>query len=413
MPDLTFTTANRDVKKSFYYKIYDIDGVFVTVWSEDVISLPKFRTVINGGPGQLVVELARKFDDFGEGVDVELNNRVELYVIDIDNPDGLLLYTGFISGYRPVVFKAHETIQITIWGFNHELARMILRDSDGNTTLTFNSFDPSNILKDVINKYREQGGTLNFNDNSIDLTNTVASYTFNANTIKECFDKVIELCPDGWYFRIDPDGLVHLHPKLDTSQNDLDVGLEVEKLETHRRMEDIVNRVIFIGGGNPALFRIFENTGSQNTWGLREIKKVDQRVTVTATAELISNRIIEAKKDPEIRSIFKIIDNNGFESAQGFDIESIKVGQTLQVKNLKQGVKSTTLWDQGVWGVDVWDQTITASAADILQIISVKYDPDFVIVEASSRLPQISKRIEDVNRNLEVSQSVNNPSAPS
>jgi len=414
MGDLTFITATDNVTKSFYYKIYDADsGLFVKIWSDEVISFPKFKNLINAGSGELFVGLARKFDDFGEDVDVKLNNRVEVYVIDRDNPDGLLYFQGFISGYKPIVSFGEESVGVTIWGFNNELARMILRDAAGNTTITYNSYDPSAIMKDVIDKYRAIGGTLNYDDDSIDLTNTTVSYTFNTNTIQECFDKIIELCPIGWYFRIEASGTIHLHPKKDTADHTFNLGLEIQGLGTFRRIEDIVNRVLFIGGGNPALFRKYENTGSQNSYGLHEVKKVDQRVTTIATAETISNRIIDSKKDPEIRSIFRITDNNGPDTDEGYDIESIKVGQTLQVKNLKESVKTTTLWDIGVWDVDVWDQTITASAADILQIVSVEYKPDFVIVEASSRLPQISKRIEDVNRNLEVTQAINNPSSPS
>lgn len=414
MADLTFITATDNVTKSFYYKIYDADsGLFIKIWSDEIISLPKFKSLINAGSGELTIELTRKFDDFGEGVDVKLNNRVEVYIIDRDNPDGLLLFQGFISGYKPIVSHGEELVEVTIWGFNNELARMILRDTAGNTTIAYNSYDPSAIMKDVIDKYRAIGGTLSYSSDSIDLTNTLASYTFNTNTIQECFDKIIELCPVGWYFRIEANGTVHLHPKKDTADHTFNLGLQVKSLGTFRRIEDIVNRVLFIGGGNPALFRKYENTGSQNSYGLHEIKKVDQRVTTIATAGIMSNRIIDSKKDPEIRSIFKIIDNNGDNDDEGYDIESIKVGQTLQVKNLKESVKTTTLWDIGVWDVDVWDQTITATAADILQIVSVQYKPDFAIVEASSRLPQISKRIEDISRNLEVTQAVNNPSAPS
>ena len=398
------------VLKHFYYKVYSA-GVYVTTWTKEVISEPRFRYSINGGPGELTIELARAFDNFGEDVDVKLNNKVEVWVVDKDNVDGLLLYVGYISGYRPVINEARESVIITVLGYVAELQRMILRDSSGNTTLAYNSYDPSQILTDVLDKYRAIGGNLNYSAASVALTNTVVSYTFNTNTIKECLDKIIELCPVGWFYRIDPNGLVYLQPKNILADHNFTLGLEVEKLETFRRVEDVVNRVLFVGGGNPALFRLYENNGSQLSYGLYEKKIVDQRVTLAATASTISNREINSKKDPEIRSTFTILDNNG-PAGRGYDIESIKVGQTLQVKNLKGDVQSSTLWDIAIWDTDVWDQTLATSAADILQILSLEYSPESIIIEASSRLPQIAKRIEDVNRNLEQSEMVNNPSAP-
>jgi len=409
--DISFRTGRGIVPKHYLYRVFNA-GVYIATWSNEVLSEPNFRNTINGGPGEIVVELGRSFDDFGEDVDVKLNNKVECWVVDKENPNGTLLYSGYISGYRPSVKGPKESVQITVLGYVAQLQRMILRDSSGNTTLAYNSYDPSAILRDVIDKLRAQGCELKYTNSSVILTNTVVSYTFNANTGKEALDKIIELCPEGWFYRIDPDNTVYLQPKNIQADHTFTLGLDVENLDTFRRIEDVVNQVLFVGGGSPALFKLYQNTGSQGSYGLYEKKLVDQRVTVAATAQTMSDREINAKKDPEIRSIFEIIDSNG-PSSRGYDIETIKVGQTLQVKNLKTGTRTVTLWDVGLWDTDVWDQTLATSAADVVQILSIQYQPDSIQIEASSRIPQIAKRIEDVQRNLEVTQMVNNPSAPS
>lgn len=402
-------SPSQAAHKNYFYKVYE-GSTHVGTWTKEVISEPKFRSTINGGPGELRIILARPFDDFGEDVDVTLNNKVECYVVDKDSPNGTLMYSGYISGYKPVIDKVSETVEVTVLGFVGELGHMILRDSAGNTTLTYNSYDPSQILTDVLEKYIALGGRLRYSASSVALTNTVVSYTFNTNTIKECLDKIIELCPVGWYYKIDPNGLVYLQPRNILADHTFRLGIEVERLETFRRIEDLVNRVLFTGGGS--LFNKYENTASQLAYGLYEDRLVDQRVTVGATAETISQRIIDNRKDPEIRSKFTIIDNNG-RSTRGYNIESIKVGQTLKIKNLNTGTATTSKWDQSMWDVNVWDQTLATSAADVIQILSIEYTADSVVLEASSRLPQIAKRIEDVNRNLELTQTVDNPAAPS
>lgn len=410
--DVSFTTRLGVLKKTYYYKVYD-DGIYVKTWSQEVISEPNFKNTINAGAGNMDIEIARKFDDFGEDEDVKLNNKVEIWVVDKEQPNGQLLYTGYISGYRPLIKQAKESVIITVFGFVAETARMILRDSGGNTTIAYNSYDPALMLKDVIDKYRSLGGNLIYTAASIDLTNTVVSYTFNTNSIKECIDTIIELCPVGWYFKIEADGTVYLKPRNVLATHKFTLGIEVENLETFRRIEDLVNRVLFTGGGSPPLFRVYQNTGSQDAYGLYEIKKVDQRVTLAATASIISNRLIDTFKDPEIRSKFTIVDSNGPKANRGYDIESIKVGDTLLVKGLKSAIMNSSLWDSALWDFDVWDQTISASAADVIQILSIDYKPDSIVIEASSRLPQIAKRIEDINRNLQNTQTVDNPVAPS
>lgn len=409
MADISFTTLTP-ILKHYYYKVYD-SGTYVATWTKEVISEPIFRANINGGAGELKIQLARPFDDFGEDEDVKLNNKVELYCVDNDNPNGLLLYSGFIVGYEPTINETSETLNITLFSYVAQLQRMILRDGSGNTTLAYNSYDPAVILRDVIDKLRAQGCELTYTNLTIPLTNTEVSYTFNANSGKECFDKVIELCPVGWFWRVDPNNVVYLQPMNIFADHEFTLGLEVEKLKTYRRVEDLVNQVLFIGGGSPALFRKYNNTSSIDTYGLYEKKIVDQRVTVVATASIISNREINTKKDPEIRSTFDIIDNNG-PSGRGYDIETVQVGETLKVNGLSAGTRTVTYWDQALWDTNVWDQTLSTSAADVIQIISVQYAPDFIRIEASSRLPQIAKRIEDIQRNLEVTQSIENPSAP-
>lgn len=401
----------HSLRKNFIYRVFTNLGAYITTWTKEIISEPTFQMVINGGAGEVQIILARDFDSFGEDVDVKLNNRVEVWVSDKEAPSGRLLYCGYISGYKPVIDGVDEHVEITLFTYITEFQRMILRDSSGNTTLTYNSYDPSDILKDVIDKYRAAGGYISYSPTSIAQTNTLVSYTFNTNTIKECLDKIIELCPVGWYWRVDPTNVICLAPYNVFADHSFALGLEVETLETFRRVEDLVNRVLFVGGGSPALFRKYENNGSQASYGLYEKKIVDQRVTVAGTAQTIATREIDSKKDPEIRSSFTIVDSNG-PTSKGYDIETIKVGQSLRVRNLRASTQTAILWDVAMWDTDVWDQTLATSAADVIQILSIAYEPDSVKLEASSRLPQIAKRIEDIQRNLEVTQMVENPTAP-
>ena len=126
----------------------------------------------------------------------------------------------------------------------------------------------------------------------------------------------------------------------------------------------------------------------------------------------MANRILDDKINPEIRTTMLLADSNGDNGDRGYDIESIQPGQTMKIRNIKQGTKTISRWDQASWDVDVWDATLATTAADIIQILSIDYSPDALRLEASSRLPEISKRIEDIERNRVTEIVVNNPATP-
>lgn len=408
-----FTTPSLLVKKTFYYKVYAISGVFSQIWSKDVINLPSFRNVVNGGHGDLTIQLARKFDDFGEGVDVALNNRVELWVVDDDAHQGVLMYAGYISGYNPIFDGVKEYVEIKVFPYEAEFGRFVLRDVSGNTSITYTNTDPATIIKDIIDKYRALGGTIKYTATSIAMANQQVTYTFSTQTIRECLDVIISMYPLGYYWRVDPDGVLYILPKNTLADYNFTLGLQLNKLTTFRRIENLVNRVVFTGGPTSSpLFSYTQNTSSIGQYGLSEVKMIDQRVTDLPTANKISSRLVNNQKDPEIYSQGIIIDSNGPNELRGFDIEQIKPGQTMQISNLKVGTKTDTLWDIGVWDQDVWDATLASTAANVIQILSTTWSLDTMEIEASSRLPLIAQRVEEIARRLEAAQTVNNPSAP-
>jgi len=400
--------------KYYEYKVFD-GQTYKQSWTTEVLTQPSFRNVINGGPGEVVVRLARNFDDFGEDNDVKLNNRVDIWVYDRQYPNGQRFYRGFISGYRPVLEGNKEYVEITILSYIFELGYFMLRTGVGDTQIAYNSQDPSDILKDVIDKYRADGGIINYTATSIQDTNTTVSYTFNSNTVREAIDKTIELAPEGWYWTVDANSIIYLKPRPVTATHSFTIGSHIAQMETWRRIEDVVNRVYFTGFttiSGTGMYRVYSNSGSVDAYGLHAIHKVDHRVTNTSTADTMSNRILNAKSSPEIRTLLTIADNNGENQYRGYDIESIVPGDTMKIENIKGSTKTYSRWDQFTWDTDVWDATLTTSAADVIQILAFDYNPDAMRIEASSRLPEVAKRIEDIERNLVQNEVRDNPSSP-
>ena len=94
-------------------------------------------------------------------------------------------------------------------------------------------------------------------------------------------------------------------------------------------------------------------------------------------------------QDPEIRTIIRIKDNN-YDPVNGYDIESIKVGDTCQIRNY-QDISSSSKWDVMKWDLSFWDFNVRNITETIMQIMQINYTPDYVELTISSKLPDVVK----------------------
>lgn len=287
--------------------------------------------------------------------------------------------------------------------------------SDNATTVPYLSEDPGAILRDVIDKYRANGGTLNYDATTIELTGTTVSYTFNTNTALEAVKKCLEMAPAGWYFYIDQaTNMVHFHAKSSAVERTFILGKDIMVISPKKTIENMVNYILFTGGDDSAnpgtvLFRKYQNTTSIGLYGYKTLRYVDQRVTREATAEIIATAILEQRNAPEIQLELEIADNNGSERG-GYDIELVQLGEVLGIRGT--GGIGSSLWDNALWDVFYWDYNIKDIATALLQIVRLERNPQSIKIFCSTVPPDVNKRIEDINRNLEASQTANNPNAP-
>ena len=418
--------------KRYYYKVYTKNREYITTWNEEVISTPRFRSVLNGGYSDCNVKLSRDYNNFGEEVDVKFQNRVEIWCEDRDAQNGVLVYSGFISKYTPVFDGEKSYIDIVLLNYVSEASYNMLLTTSGTTIVPFYSQDPSDIMKGVIDLYRERGGiNLNygatgakfdqdffdqsyFAEETVDDTGTVVSYTFNHDTLKEAMDKVIELCPENWFWFVDPNGIVYLkETDFTLTDHKAVIGRDISYLSLEKSIENVTNAVFFTGGGDPSLFIKYERNSSISTYGRIERKMQDGRVTLEDTADYIARRQLNRNETPEARALLTILDNNGDDPDKGIDIESVRVGQTIRPRNIVENESNISLWDVMEWDTDVWDETLSSQITQNLLIVSIQYEPGKITIEASNRLPEISKRIEDVRRNLDTKIQEYLPSSPS
>ncbi len=428
-------------RKTYMYKVYDEDNNFVSVL-DDVLTDPTWSEEINRTGSTVKLELGRNSDSLvvgveplldsdgdpvlddnnspiltttlsrnkvGAGSNIAHNYRVDIFafygavspiqdsdelnILDNNNdpilgtegaPNGVRRFTGFISEIN-IRYGDSETTEILLMSYGYDLDQYLIK-SGSNTTVTYSSINPSNIVRSSLDSFASQGSPdvfTTYNTGSIQDTATTTTLTFRANTIAEVIQKALEASPAGWFYYVDlGNNLVNFRERSATADHTFLLGKHIKSLDLRSYIGDVVNQVLFTGGGSPASpFKLYTRSVGTNTRrGLNRIS--DARVTVTATADAISNAELDTKETVQYRSTVTIL-------SEVFDIETINVGDTVQFRNFDNFVDNLTF-----------------------QIVAKTYTPDFVTLQLDTLPRNINRVIDNITRQLEVEQNTNVPSAP-
>lgn len=432
--------------KTYLYKVYDPDGNFIEVW-KDVADEPQFTHEINSIGSSMTVELARNSDtvgtttspilddagqailddtelpilgsmetrnQIGAGTSVDYNNRVDitafygsiepLYDDDMDEilddndeailtelgaPNGRRIFTGFISEINSRYGNTESTVvQLTSYGFDLDQYAITTAYDNNTTTVAFNSFDPSEIARVAVDRFNqtanlEQVSYTKRTADSIDSTGTQVSYTFRNNTYKEVLDKVLELMPSDWYYRVGlGDNTVYFRERSNTPQHIFYLGKHIKSLDLKGSIIDVTNHVLFTGGGDPALYIEEKQAPAARTRRGLEVLS-DSRVTLDTSARIIAQGKIDAGNKMQNRSTIEIL-------AKQYNIEEIQVGHVIGFRNFGNEIDSLELIVAGL-----------------------SYSPDVVQLALERKPPTVNKRLQDVQRNLTVQENSFLPATPS
>lgn len=430
------------IEKSYLYKVYDTDDTFLGIW-DDVTSDLVFDQELYSAGSSIRVDLARNSDSLviqledlfttsgeaittqdsntlivgaettnavGPGSNVDVNYRVEVWVFygeitDLSTTSGEIILTqggeniqvnfGAVNGVRKFhgyitryvsKYGGNESLQVSISSFGAELDNYVL-ESVTNTTVSYNSYDPSNILKDALDKFTAAGGLVDYDTSSVGTTATTVSYTFRLNTYLEVLQKCVELAPYDWYWYVGlGDDIVYFSSKPTTPSHTFILGKHLQELDVEYSIENITNKVYFVGGevsADTSLFKKYTDSTSITNYrqGLQRI--TDHRVTLDASATLIAEAEIDRNNVPRYRSTITILEN-------AYNIEEIKIGQLVAFRNFGNYIDELEL-----------------------QIVGLSYEPDRITLQLDTLLPSVNKRIEDLRRNLVELDNQQTPTAPS
>lgn len=331
-------------------------------YEEISFSFANAITLTNGQP--YILKLTTTWEKTGGG---------ETYPIDFGTNTSYSGGIGYVkTNSVPTFVNMGSDVAFKLW------------EAGLDTTVAYNSMDPSDIARSAIDFARGQGAKINYTADSIQDTGTTVSIEFQTNTIAEVLEKIVELCPADWYWSYHPGtNLYSLKTISEEPTRKFTNKGDVINLKLRRSLTKLINQVYFSGGGEPALFRKVTDFVSRESSRKALLKLSDSRVTDDDTAVIISQAQIDRYKDPVYIATVTV----GAEHPE--PIENIELGEKIGFLNYGNFIDDIEL-----------------------QISAATYNLDTASFDVGVILPKVTKRIQDIKRNLDVEQQKNNPVVP-
>lgn len=257
--------------------------------------------------------------------------------------------------------------------------------SGNSVEFEYTSTDPSDMLLDLMERYAASGGSIASDSGTVETTGIDANYTFRLNTAWEAIKKCLALAPAGWYFYVDvATDTLYFKDTPATPTFTLTKGRHFELLRLVASIEDIINTIFFSGAPTAGvnLFKQYTDGSSITAFGTRLKRVSDNRVTLSATADLLGNAEIGNNKDEKYQTEVTLLDTKT-------DITLYKVGDTI-----------------GFTGFQTFVDTL------VLQIVRIEYSKDSVNLVLGTLPKPFNAEFEAVVRGLEAEQTLDNPNAP-
>lgn len=321
------------MEKRYYAKIYEpIEDTtdYTYLGTIQDIDEPTFTASIMSGNGELVFKLARPVDSFGEFELIDHMRKIEIYVADVDAPSGTRIYSGYIDTYEPTQDR-DEYIVIRALGYVVNMGNTLYRSSN-DVTLSFTDEPIQDALQAVIDNARinEPNNPINYTATSISTEGNNITDEYNTTNIVEVIDRIVERAGVGWFWYVDADNIIHAGPKPTEATHVFVYGKHViPPFSISKSVTDLKNRVLMWNSDLLSyLFKTDENIGKY--WRRFEVKH-DSNYPNSTIMQNIAEAFLESRYQPNQNVRIRILDNNL--NSSGYDIESIRVGDTFKIIN--------------------------------------------------------------------------------
>ena len=286
--------------------------------------------------------------------------------------------------------NSQKTYYVRAYAYNsngYSYGSEITFSTSNLTRVTFNSADPTNIAKSLIDAYASRGGLINYDTGTTDLTGLSLSYTFNTNTVLEGINTCLSLAPSGWYWYVDVGTNIFYFKQISTTpDHKLILGRHIRDLKLVATIENVKNSLLFTGGdagSGTNLFVQYTDDNSITEFGQRLERKTDTRVTLANTADAIGNSYIDQYKGESYETTVIVMDKD-------YDITLFNVGDTVAFRNAGTFVDGL-----------------------MMQIVRKRYASSYAELTLGTLPVRLMPSVEQLRRDVTALQTIDNPDSAS
>lgn len=273
--------------------------------------------------------------------------------------------------------------------------------------------DPGQMLRDLIDEARDNPRfDIYYDNDSIKNTDYNMQYTFRDQQLRNCIDKIRELCPSNWHWFVEADGRMNLRGPQHTMTHVLRIGREVLEYNNDKTVKNVKNIVIVKGrqdednseaDGQGSIRVEVRDEESIAEYGARYLFLRDSNIKDFESARIMAQgRLEENNKVEELGSV-TVLDEKEVvfvdSPMQGYNVEAFQPGDFVKILNAetdKVGVRM--YWDRAFFNQASWESGSLDIESAGTPIKKVSYKGDTVELELSERRPSATSDFEKLVR---------------
>jgi hypothetical protein len=361
--------------KKYRAKFFDVNGNYIT---DLPVAMNGFRKIINGGLGDLTLQVPLRFEEAYQNPALVLMNRVEIYV------DNLLLYSGFVAGVTPKIAGTENSVSINCRGHASRFATLPLKNSTTvklytdtttglKTAAAASSATLDKVLTAIIDRYNAEAvhPIINYATGTIAVSSNAWTYILQTKTIQYAIDKTMENAPADWYWRVGADNIFRFTQRNSTADVYLNFKTQITSLEDPQLIDGMINRRYFAYNGSPpADAKVISDLTSSDAYGDWWDFHTDGRYTDATQVIAVNQALIDAKKNPVRRTVIEVPDSN-YDKTTGYDIELLEPGQTVIITNMPEATADVL--------------------PDLFTIVAIDYSPSYAKLELETHTDDLAR----------------------
>lgn len=292
------------------------------------LNVPRIVREVNRPAGDLRMEVALPWDNFGYGSSINLFDLVKVYAINANNPSGLLVYQGHIVEIDSY-FDAHRNgVSLRLFPIDALLSNAFWVGS--GYTVSYAGVDIDTVFSDAIDDLVAVHGA--FFTKNLANPGLSVSVNFVQKTHLEILNSAFEFLNASWYWRIRANGQVDLQQYSEVvATHTLALGKHVDVVQTGKSILNVKN-LVRLGWGSGPTYSVYSDATSQAGYGHRDTALSDSGIQNSGSADAKGNGEIARLKDPKTKTLVTVNAN--------YAIETILPGDTLKILNVPSGTSS-------------------------------------------------------------------------